>query len=99
MAATDTTQRATFAQLVGLVYFSISNIVFLCGACAPFGLALEDLAMATTFHHQRYKAKGFCDGCKFHARPTVLRIGCIKFNYVGLFHFVSLKTPCEIARA
>ena len=28
MAAMDTTQRATFAQLVGLVYFSISNIVF-----------------------------------------------------------------------
>ena len=27
-AATDTTQRATFAQLVGLVYFSISNMGF-----------------------------------------------------------------------
>jgi len=26
MAATDTIQRATFAQLVGLVYFSISNM-------------------------------------------------------------------------
>jgi hypothetical protein len=45
--------------------------------------------MATLFHHQRNKAKGFGDGSEFHARPIRLRIGSAEFDYVSLFHLVS----------
>ena len=63
------------------------------GLAPQVDLTLKNLAMATTFYHQRNKAKGFCNWCEFNAWPITLCVCWIEFNYVGLFHFVSLKDP------
>jgi hypothetical protein len=53
---------AMAARMSGIVSFM--GLLLKDGACAPLGLTyrqgLKNLAMATTFHHQRDKAKGFC---------------------------------------
>ena len=48
--------------------------------------------MATTFNHQRKKAKGFCNRSELYARPTIVSF---KFDYVGLFHLLAPKRPTD----